>query len=79
MNTGAIWGVATQSVKIGDETATFSVNPLDAAVVHLSMTHADGSSTDYVFAHNGGLTSTVETPAPAKATHAAHPAPSAKK
>jgi hypothetical protein len=64
MNSGAIWGVGTQSVKMGDDSATFGIDTVDSSKVFLRVDHADGSSTQYNFDHNGPLLSTVETPTP---------------
>ena len=73
MNSGAIWAVATQAISLEDGTSIdFSVNPLDASMVHMGVASPDGSHTDYQFMHNGLMTGLTKTPPASAAAAAAH-------
>jgi hypothetical protein len=65
MNSGAVWGIATQvlPLKTGGA-ATFSIDTGDASLVHLQIDADDGSGTLYTFNHNGDMRDTADIPAP---------------
>jgi len=66
MNRNAVWSIAEgQTLNIDGQQLAFSVDPLDASIVHLLVTRVDGSQVDHAFGHNGALLSTTEvTPPP---------------